>query len=223
MKAIAAMSGNRVIGNNGTVPWKNRMDMRFFQCMTWGQKVVVGSATYEKMGPLESRFHYVLSNTKSYTVGTDKNNPITEFLSLKQFFAKKVDDVWIIGGAKVYNQFIPLCTDLYLSVIPEDYEGDTYMPEFESHFTDCRIIKEFKDLYVVHYWKPTTLTKEIYREGFDAGLMGMDVVTDNPHQFEYYAEGISTPLSGKTEACKLWERGCFEAPWIRGFNYDKLY
>jgi dihydrofolate reductase len=174
MRAIAAMSGYRVIGYKGKLPWKNRRDMEFFKAMTWGQDIIVGRSTFESMGILKNRYHYVLSSDKTNASISNAvtSEEIVDFVTPDEIDISAQNKAWVIGGASVYHLLLPACTDLYLSVIPEDYEGDSYMPEFEGYFPEQRLIRDYKDLFIVHCWKPTTIVEEHYRDGFDTKLSG---------------------------------------------------
>ena len=216
MKAIAAMAGDRVIGLNTKIPWKNSLDMRFFKAMTLNHPVIVGRTTYEKMGPLKDRYHYVLSDSKNgkYTEGGTEY--IAEFLTFDQLTKKKdLDDAWVIGGAKVYKQLLPLCSELYMTHIIGDYEGDTYMPEFEHLFDDQQIIYEGKDMWVVHYWKQEWKSYEnAYRFGFDAKLMGKDG-NENPYELSHHPRDTTYD-----DECNFqWSQGYDDAPWVWKMNY----
>ena len=61
-------------------------------------------------------------------------------------------NTWVIGGAEIYNLFMPQITELFVTHIADEYEGDTFMPEFESQFTEQEILKEEKDYSIVRYF-----------------------------------------------------------------------
>lgn len=168
------MSGNRVIGYKGHLPWKNRNDMQFFKAMTWEQDVIMGRSTFESVGILKNRHHWVLTNNKLNTAIFDglTEKEIVNYVTLDQIDISSNNKSWVCGGESIYKQLLPACTDLYLSVIPEEYEGDSYMPEFEGYFPEQRLICEFKDLFIIHCWRVTTIHEEFYREGFDDKLIG---------------------------------------------------
>jgi dihydrofolate reductase len=216
MKAIAAMAKDRVIGFRGEIPWKKKVDMQFFRAMTWNQTVIVGRITHLKMGLLKNRFHYILSDSMNGSFAEKKNVRVAEFLTFEQLIKKhEIEEPWVIGGAKVYHQLLPFCSDLYLSIILDEYEGDSYMPHFEHLFNEQRLIKEFKDIWFVHYWKKGNEMEEAHREGFDAKLMGVAPL-NNPY--------TSKPLISDLDwnIWRGWRDGHNEAPDIKGFNYDAV-
>jgi dihydrofolate reductase len=64
-------------------------------------------------------------------------------------------EVWLIGGAELYRQLLPRCTDLYLSVLRKPHEGDAFFPEFESAFTFAGVPFTCADFEVRHYTRHT--------------------------------------------------------------------
>ncbi len=156
MKAIVAMDPYRTIGFRGGMPWPPiKEDFKWFKQMTMGGKLLMGRTTFEEMTvPLVGRFTYVLTTDVAKTllparklyayVSEEWINGLPT--SLKNKF-------WVCGGAKVYEKFLPQCNEIYVSHILEEYEGDTYMPEFESMFPNATILKETKDFWIVKYFR----------------------------------------------------------------------
>lgn len=222
MKAIAAMCENRVIGFHGKIPWKNPIDMRFFKEMTWDQNIIVGNTTFEKVGLLKNRYHFILSERNQgqhiQIKNTDTNTytRVAEYLTVDQLIKRSLKDAWVIGGAKVYTQLLPLCSDLYMTFIVEAHEGDTYMPMFEHMFDKQRIIYEGKNMWIVHYWKyDHDGYEEAYREGFDAGLMDKSE-DENPHELSHHERDTTY-----SDECNYqWSSGWDDAPYIKGLNHD---
>ena len=145
-KAIAAMSRNRVIGRGGQIPWRIAEDFRWFKKTTLGQVVVMGRKTFESLGnPLPGRKNIVLTH----------GNPIagvTTARGLEEIDpAAFEEDVFIIGGGELYAQALPLCSDIFLSVIDREVEGDTWFPEFESAFEFAGVVLRHPEFEVRHY------------------------------------------------------------------------
>jgi dihydrofolate reductase len=142
-KAIVAMDKNRVIGNNGTIPWHISDDLKYFSHMTSGHTVLMGRKTYdslpEKYRPLPGRLNVVLSRSEDLKYPSE----VSVFASVPLFFDQILNsgidlpsnEVWIIGGAEIYRQFIPLCSEIHLTRVKGDYEGDTILDNFEDDFT----------------------------------------------------------------------------------------
>ena len=133
MKAIAAMTRNRVIGHHGAIPWHLPEDFRWFKQATLGGAVLMGRKTFDSLGrPLPGRLNLVVTRGG---IVTDR----PDVLAVRDLAAFRPEDhapreVWVIGGAEIYAQTLPRCTELYLSLLDREAEGDTFFPEFEPVF-----------------------------------------------------------------------------------------
>lgn len=134
LKAIVAMSENRAIGKNNKLPWgRIAGDLPRFKRLTEGNVIVMGRKTFESIGgvALPHRTNLVL------TRNNDRHctNTFTSVESLLQTLqALKLHKVFVIGGAEIYKLLLPYCDELYLTLVKGQYEGDTFMPEFEKDF-----------------------------------------------------------------------------------------
>lgn len=129
---IAAYSKNRVIGNNGMIPWKIKGEQKRFKELTYKNIVVMGRRTYEEIGkPLEGRKTIVISKTKKY-----KADNLITVSSLEEALQKaEGKDVFISGGSNLYKMALNFVDKLYITEIEKDFEGDTFFPQFdESEF-----------------------------------------------------------------------------------------
>lgn len=134
VSAIAAMAANRVIGKNGTLPWRIPEDFKFFKDMTMNHIMVMGRKTFESLGgPLPGRLHVVISRQKDYQPeGAVVFHSIPDALEFcKSQTAQWGDEVFIIGGGEIYSQALPFTDRIYLTEIAEPFEGDAKFPEFE--------------------------------------------------------------------------------------------
>src|SRR5215831_377967 len=133
-KAIAAMSLNRVIGAGGKIPWHLPEDFKWFKKMTTGHVIVMGRKTYESIGkPLPNRTTIVLSRSHMKINGVRVIVDLKELNSLEPELAGR--EIFVCGGAQVYQHALPMCSDLYLTLVKRNVEGDTYFPAFEDRFT----------------------------------------------------------------------------------------
>ncbi|WFQ78490.1 type 3 dihydrofolate reductase [Xenorhabdus sp. SF857] len=125
---IAAMAMDRVIGMENTMPWTLPGDLAWFKHNTLGKPVVMGRVTYESIGrPLPGRLNIVIS---SQPVNDDRVtwvNSIEAALSA----AGDVNEVMVMGGGQIYEQFIPLANRMYLTHIDAEVIGDTHFPDYE--------------------------------------------------------------------------------------------
>jgi len=126
---IYARSRNNVIGVNGDLPWHLPEDLAHFKRSTLGQPVIMGRVTWqsipEKFRPLPGRTNVVVSRQPEFSApGAQVVTSLQAALDL--FPADEV--VWLIGGAQLYAQAMPLAQQLVITEIDEDYEGDAFAP-----------------------------------------------------------------------------------------------
>lgn len=124
---IAAMSRNGIIGKDNMLPWHFPEDLKHFKKVTSGKPIIMGRKTFESMGskPLPLRRNIILTHDLHFQA---ENCAIVHSLDEALKVAKPADEVMIIGGAKIYEQFLSLADRCYLTVIDQDYPGDTYFP-----------------------------------------------------------------------------------------------
>ena len=127
---IYARARNNVIGKNGDLPWHLPEDLAHFKRTTLGQAVVMGRITWEsipeKFRPLPGRKNVVVSRQADYPAsGASVVTSLQAALAL--FPADEV--VWLIGGAQLYAQALPLASQLVVTEIDADFEGDAFAPE----------------------------------------------------------------------------------------------
>lgn len=153
LSIIAAMDQNRLIAANNEIPWKLPADLKNFKLKTMGSPVIMGRKTYESIGaPLTGRKNIIMTKNKNYTAkGCQIVHSIEEIL--EKFSAQK--EVFIIGGAEIYRQFLPYSHKLYLTIIEDEFSGDTYFPKIN-----------FENWEQISKEKGTTNTKNPYEYNF---------------------------------------------------------
>ncbi len=127
MKLIVAVNNLGVIGNEGTIPWRCKADMKHFKTLTTGGTVIMGSGTYISMGskPLPNRNNVVLSTWLSKDI--EGITVIRGILSTLDYITNLEDkNVWIIGGSYVYKNFVDICDEIHISRINNDSSGDRF-------------------------------------------------------------------------------------------------
>lgn len=151
-KAIAAMSENRVIGNGNKIPWHLPEDFKWFKKMTIGNIIVMGRKTFESIGkPLPNRTTIVLSRTNFQHPGVQTISALSEIECAIPDVADR--QVFICGGAQVYQQALPRCSDLYLTLVKRTVEGDAFFPPFENQFELAEEILDTPEFKILHYVK----------------------------------------------------------------------
>lgn len=126
---IVAVAKNGVIGDKNSLLWHLREDMVHFRTTTSGHPVVMGRKTYDSIGrPLPKRTNVVISRDTSLAIeGCTVVHSLEEAIALFE----PTEEVFIIGGAQIYTQALPLADRIYLTVIDKEYEGDTSFPEID--------------------------------------------------------------------------------------------
>lgn len=146
ISAIAAMSENRVIGVNNQLPWHIPEDLRHFKACTLNKTIIMGRKTYESMkGPLPKRQNIVLTRQSNYSVPETVKvfESLEKALEVLKSGSSKDDEVFIVGGAQIYEQSLGLIDRLYLTVVEKKFEGDAFFPQVDFNQT-FEITKEVK-------------------------------------------------------------------------------
>jgi len=126
LSLIVAMTENRVIGKNNQLPWHLSEDLKRFKKITMGHPIIMGRKTFESIGrPLPGRQNIVLTRDKNYTKeGIDVAHTLADALSK----CEQTGEEFVIGGASVFEDALPLARRLYLTLIRHPFEGDAYFP-----------------------------------------------------------------------------------------------
>lgn len=130
---IAAVARNRALGKDGQLLWHLPEDMRYFRETTRGKPVIMGRKTWESLPdafrPLPGRRNIVISRNPAYDApGATLAGSLEEAARLTQDDA----EVFIIGGAEIYRQALPLAQRLYLTEVTQDFAADAFFPEFSD-------------------------------------------------------------------------------------------
>lgn len=139
---ISAIARNdRAIGKDNRLLWNIPEDMRHFRELTTGHTVIMGENTFRSIGrPLSNRTNIVLSLDPHFEQeGCLIVRSIEEALDMAK--RCEAEEIFIIGGASIYQQFIPLAERLYLTLVEGEYEADTFFPEYDAF---PRVISEEK-------------------------------------------------------------------------------
>jgi len=141
---IAAIGKNNELGKDNALLWHMPADMKHFKETTSGRTVIMGRKTFESIGkPLPNRKNIVITRDKNYLshgptpvraggaqAGVDIAHSLEEALSLSRTVLDSNTEVFIIGGAEIYKQALPLADKLYITHIDAiDKDADTFFPE----------------------------------------------------------------------------------------------
>ena len=130
---IAAMDKNKVIGQNGRLPWRLPADMQRFVALTMGKPVIMGRKTYDsipaKFKPLRGRTNIIITRNSDYEA---PGCIVVDSPEAALAAAGKADEVMIIGGSSIYQAFLLQADRLYLTLIDAEFEGDAIFPTTEQ-------------------------------------------------------------------------------------------
>ena len=129
---IAAMTENRVIGINNELPWHLPADLARFKALTLNKPIIMGRKTYESIGrPLPKR-HNIIISRKGYSAENCDVFPTID-AALRFCEQNKFKEVFIIGGASIYETCLPLANTLYLTYVKTKIDrGDVFFPEWDD-------------------------------------------------------------------------------------------
>jgi len=141
------MSQNRVIGRGNAMPWHLPEDFKWFKRATTGHILVMGRKTFESIGkPLPNRQTIVLSRSGFTFPGVQTAANLFQLHP-----GAEPRDMFICGGAQVYAQALPFCSDLFLTRVSREVEGDAFFPPFEDLFEPGETILDTPDFRIIHY------------------------------------------------------------------------
>ncbi|MGD6857314.1 dihydrofolate reductase [Bacillus infantis] len=126
-----AMDENSAIGKNNDLPWRLPEDLKYFKRVTMGHSIAMGRKTWDSIGrPLPGRENIVLTRDRGFTC-----EGCTVFYSFDDFLAecsqKSDQEIFIIGGAEIFRMALPSADRLYLTMIHEKFEADTFFPDVD--------------------------------------------------------------------------------------------
>lgn len=126
---IVAMAKNRTIGIDNTLPWRIPEDLKHFKALTMGHHLIMGRKTYDSIGrPLPGRTTVVVSRDRDLKIeGCIVAHSLAEAIA-----ACTDDEIFVVGGAEIYAQALPLAGTLYVTEIQQEISGDAHFPEFDK-------------------------------------------------------------------------------------------
>jgi len=137
------MGEKREIGNKGDMPWKRGLpeDLAYFKRMTSGRTVVMGRKTYESIGfALPNRKNIILTRDTQFSA---KNCEVVhEMNEILERYKDTKEELFVVGGAEIYKEFLPYAKRLYITEIKQAFEADTFFPNFDKEEYD--VIKNEK-------------------------------------------------------------------------------
>ena len=125
---VAAIASNNVIGKENSLPWNIPEDLKRFKQMTSGHTILMGRKTFDSIGrPLPNRQNIVMTKDKNFEQEGIK--VINDFDEALELIKESNEDVFVIGGSKIYELFEPVANSLAITRILKDFEGDAFFPD----------------------------------------------------------------------------------------------
>jgi|SRR5665213_3756803 len=130
IRLIAAIDSKNGLAKDGEIPWRIPIDIAHFRelTLTQGGKVLVGRTTYEMLGKYFNKHEtYVVSHQD-----LDLEEGRTPVKDIDTFLKELKEDIWVIGGARVFESSIKYADELYLTIVEGDYGCDQFFPEYKD-------------------------------------------------------------------------------------------
>ena len=141
---VAAIASNNVIGQKNSLPWDIPEDLKRFKQLTSGHTILMGRKTFDSIGrPLPNRTNIVMTRDTNYQkkgieIVFDEREALNLIKDLNQ-------EVFIIGGSKIYELFEPWTTSLMITRVLKDFEGDAFFPDINWNNWQIKSKEEFLD------------------------------------------------------------------------------
>lgn len=163
---IWAMSRNRVIGKANRLPWRLPDELQYFRTTVRSHPVIMGRKTFEAVGkPFPRCLNIVLSRTQGSFAGCRHASTLREALKIasKGIGCISLDEVFVIGGARVYEEALETSDRLYRTIVEAEIEGDTFFPIYNESVWKC-ISSKTHGADVDH---PYSFTMEVFDRIYD--------------------------------------------------------
>jgi len=152
---VVAMSKNRVIGVNNSLPWRLPSDLKRFKALTTGKVIIMGRRTFESIGlkPLPERMNFVITKNEELANKFVFEQPnlfvftaLLPALSYAAQIERTSEEIMVIGGSTLYKECLPLANRIYLTTVGVECAGDTFFPEeFDRDNWQCKSSEEVVD------------------------------------------------------------------------------
>ena len=129
---LVAAGENNVIGKDNALPWHLPNDLKYFKNQTWAMPILMGRKTYDSIGkPLPGRKNIVITRNQDWNAAgiTVVHSLEAAVETAKAFFVK---EIFVIGGAEIFNAAFPQAGRLYLTRVHHSFEGDVFFPSIDT-------------------------------------------------------------------------------------------
>jgi len=123
---VVAIAENHAIGKDNQLLWRLPNDLKHFKAITSGHTVIMGRKTYDSVGkPLPNRRNIIITRKDIEIEGCEVVNSIEAALEL----CRSEEEVFIVGGAEIYKQSLHLVNRIYLTIVHQSFDADSFFPE----------------------------------------------------------------------------------------------
>lgn len=132
LSLLVAADEHNVIGKDNKLPWHLPNDLKYFKNLTWGMPILMGRKTFESIGkPLPGRQSIVITRNHDWQHdGVEVVHSIED--AIRKAKDKDIKEVFVIGGAEIFNTSLDKADRIYLTRIHHSFEGDVYFPELSE-------------------------------------------------------------------------------------------
>lgn len=132
LSIVVAKAKNNIIGKNNKLIWNLPEDLKHFKELTTGHTIIMGRKTFESLGRiLPNRKHIIFSQNPDFKVN-DENVEVVHSLLQIQELIEGEEEVFVIGGAMIYNFLMPYVKKMYVTQINKDFDGDAFFPKINE-------------------------------------------------------------------------------------------
>ena len=140
LSIIACVGKNLELGLNNDLVFHIKEDMKYFKNITLNHIVVMGRRTFESLpGVLKDRKNVVITRNKNLEIPDEVEvfSSIGEFM---EYYKDYPEEIFVIGGASIYKEFLDYCDKLYLTEVDKSCEADVYFPSFDKELYDKEVV-----------------------------------------------------------------------------------
>ena len=132
LSIVVAKAKNNIIGKDNKLLWNLPEDLKHFKELTTGHTMIMGRKTFESLGRvLPNRKHIIFSQNPDFKVDDENVEVVHSLLQIQNLIEEK-EEVFVIGGAMIYNFLMPYVKKMYVTEIEKDFEGDTFFPIIDN-------------------------------------------------------------------------------------------
>jgi len=145
LSIIVAIAKDNVIGKDNKLPWHIPEDLKRFKKITKGHTVIMGRNTYLSIGKALPYRRNIVISSEEIENNNDEDIEIIDNINDLNQYIKSDEECFVIGGQMIYKLLLPYATKLYITKINEEFEGDTFFPEFNEN--EWNLVSSEKGIY----------------------------------------------------------------------------